>query len=204
MSARVGGIVLAGGRSTRMGCDKAWLDWNGRMLVQHVCERVAAAVDGPIVVVAAPGQPLPSLASGVAVVADIVRDRGPLEGLRTGLVGLTGRAELAFVTSVDAPHLEPELIRVLVGRLGDADAVIPSIDGFTHPLTAVYRVSLAGDVEALLDAGERRARVVGERCNAVLVSQDELLDDEALRAADPHLRSLDDVDTPDDLAAARL
>ena len=185
-----------------MGRDKALLDWHGRPLVVHVCEQVAAAVDGPVVVVGASGQQLPELAGRVEVAEDLVADRGPLEGLRSGFVAIGGRADVAFVTSVDAPHLRPELIRTLVARLGDADAVMPETDGFAHPLTAVYRTSLVELVDGLLDAGERRARLVGERCRTVFLSRAVLLDDPALRDADPDLRSLADVDTPADLEAA--
>lgn len=198
----VGGIVLAGGRSTRMGQDKALLDWGGVPLVAHVCERVRAAIDGPLVVVVARDQTLPRLA-GVSLVADLVSGRGPLEGLRTGLAALAPEVEAAFVTSVDAPGLQPEFIHALVSRLGDAEAVLPATDGMVHPLTGVYRTSLIGLVGELLDAGERRARSVGERCRAVIVEREELLGDDALRAADPQLFSLVDIDTPGDLLAAR-
>jgi molybdopterin-guanine dinucleotide biosynthesis protein A len=94
------------------------------------------------------------------------------------------------------------LIRVLIERLDEADAAIPMTDGLAHPLTAVYHTSLVGLVAELLEAGERRARVVGERCRAVLVGREALLEDCALRAVDPELRSLSDVDTPADLDAA--
>ena len=198
----VGGIVLAGGRSTRMGQDKALLDWGGVPLVAHVCAQVRAAIDGPLVVVTAEGQALPEL-DLVELVTDLEPDRGPLEGLRTGLTALAARSEAAFVTSVDAPRLRPELIRALVVRLGDADAVLPATEGLVHPLTGVYRTSLAALAGALLDEGERRARRLGERCRAVVVDRDELLRDPALRAVDPDLLSLADVDTPDDLEAAR-
>jgi molybdenum cofactor guanylyltransferase len=185
-----------------MGRDKALLDWHGRLLVVHVCEQVAAAVDGPVVVVAAAGQSLPPLPARVEVTEDLVADRGPLEGLRSGLTAIAARAELAFVTSVDAPHLRPELIQALVGRLGDADAAMPAMGGLAHPLTAVYRTSLLGLVIELLDEGERRARAVGERCQTIFVSREMLLEDGALRAVDPDLESLADVDTPADLEAA--
>jgi molybdenum cofactor guanylyltransferase len=185
-----------------MGRDKASLEWDGRPLVVSVCERVAAAVDGPVVVVTAAGQSLPSLPARVEIAEDLVADRGPLEGLRSGLTALAARAELAFVTSVDAPHLRSELIQALVRQLGDADAAMPATGGLAHPLTAVYRTSLLGLVTELLDTGERRARAVGERCQTIFVSRETLLEDSALRAVDPELRSLSDVDTPADLDAA--
>ena len=192
-----GAVVLAGGRSRRMGTDKAVLEWHGRPLVVHVAEAVLAAIDGPVVVVAAPDQELPPLPPRVERAVDAVADQGPLEGIRTGLEALDGRAELALVWSVDAPNVSPGLIQLLVGALGDADAVVPSVAGFTHPLSAVYRVSLLPVVERLLADGERRARAIVDVCSAVR------LDEQALRAVDPELRSLIDFDTPGELEAAR-
>jgi molybdenum cofactor guanylyltransferase len=179
-----------------MGSDKALLDWHGRALVVHVAEILGNAATGPVVVVAAPGQELPPLPGGVERAFDTVAEQGPLEGLRTGLEALEGRAELAVVWSVDAPNLRPELCRLLIGALGEADAAVPFVAGFTHPLSAVYRVSLLPLVARLLDSGERRARAVAEACTTVL------LDEPTLRTADPDLRFLIDLDTPEELAAA--
>ncbi len=186
-----------------MGSDKAQLDWRGVPLVVHVAEILLATVDGPVVVVAAPGQDVPSLPERVERAVDGIADQGPLEGIRSGLEALTGRAELAFVSSVDAPHLRPELIRLLVATIGTADAAVPSVRGFTHPLSAVYRVSLLGVVSGLLDGGERRARAIAEVCTSVFVDEAALRADAALLAVDPDLRSLTDLDTPEELAAAR-
>src|SRR4051794_41302643 len=82
------GIVLAGGRSSRMGTPKAALTWHGSTLLGRVCGLVARAVAGPVVVVRAPGQPLPALPAGVQVVDDPVEGRGPLQGIVTGLAAL--------------------------------------------------------------------------------------------------------------------
>jgi molybdenum cofactor guanylyltransferase len=199
----LGAIVLAGGRSLRMGSDKALLDWGGVPLVVHVSETLLATVDGPVVVVTAQGQELPALPGRVERTDDRVAGQGPLEGIRSGLAALEGRADLAFVSSVDAPHLRPELVRLLVEALGTADAAVPSVSGFTHPLSAVYRVSLLPVVTGLLETGERRARAIAEACRAIVLDETALLADTALRATDPELRSLTDLDTLEELAAAR-
>src|SRR5947208_4621260 len=82
---RPAGIVLAGGRSTRMGTPKAWLEWHGTTLLDRVVRVVSRAVDGgPVVVVRAPGQDLPELPAGVLVVDDAAEGQGPLEGLAAG------------------------------------------------------------------------------------------------------------------------
>src|SRR5262245_39816088 len=107
MSTSAAGLVLAGGRSTRMGPPKAAPGWHGSTLLHRAAAVLARSVDGPVVVVAAPGQELPDLPSGVEVVADPVEGLGPLQGLARGLAAVAGRAEAAFVCSTDLPFLHP-------------------------------------------------------------------------------------------------
>ena len=83
----VAGVVLAGGRSTRMGRPKANLEWHGSTLLHRVTGIVGRAVEGPVVVVRAPDQELPELPPGVRVVEDAAEGRGPLQGLAAGLGG---------------------------------------------------------------------------------------------------------------------
>src|SRR3954454_23218639 len=95
------GIVLAGGRSSRMGTSKAALEWHGSTLLRRVTGIVDRAVDEGVVVVAAPGQQLPALDARVQVLADPEEGRGPLQGLVVGLAAAAERAEAAFVCSTD-------------------------------------------------------------------------------------------------------
>src|SRR5437764_5768651 len=92
------GIVLCGGQSSRMGRPKAWLPFVGEtMLGREV--RLLGTVVSPVVVVAAPDQEVPPLPSGVLVVRDPQRGRGPLQGLAAGLEALTGLAGAAYLSS---------------------------------------------------------------------------------------------------------
>src|SRR5215218_10460486 len=91
------GIVLAGGRSSRMGTPKAWLEWHGSTLLRRVCGIVARGAGGPVVVVRAPAQELPELPDGVRVVEDAREGRGPLQGLLAELRAVD--ADVAFVSS---------------------------------------------------------------------------------------------------------
>src|SRR5215207_7228647 len=116
----VAGVVLAGGRSVRMGRPKATLEWHGSTLVRRVSGLVARAVDGPVVVVRAPGQELPALP--FEVVEDVHEGRGPLQGIAAGLAALQGRAELAYVSAVDVPLLEPAFVRRVVEAAIGVDA----------------------------------------------------------------------------------
>lgn len=167
------GIVLCGGLSSRMGRDKAWLPWRGRPLLGHVVDRLALAVD-EILVVAAPGQPLPPVS------ARIVRDRaphlGPLAGIREGLESIESRC--AFITSTDAPFLTPRFVQALV-EAGPAAA--PEIDGFVQTLAAVYPAEAAALVAELLTAGKRRPLDLLERLNFVRIPAEGLPDPDSVR-----------------------
>jgi molybdopterin-guanine dinucleotide biosynthesis protein A len=194
-----GAIVLAGGRSTRMGTPKALLDWHGVPLVAHLAAVASRAVDGgPVVVVRAPGQELPALPVGVGIADDEIVGRGPLQGLLAGLRSLTGRAAVAFVTGTDTPFLHPGFVgRVLAAVEPDVDAAVPTVHEHRHPLLAAYRTSLAPLVAELL-AGERlRPAFVFERCRVRWLEAPDLS-----VAGDPDLRSVENVNTPDEYETA--
>src|SRR5919201_6251699 len=113
------GIVLAGGRSSRMGTPKAALEWHGSTLLRRVTGLVARGVDGPVVVVRAPGQSLPALPADVEVVEDAREGRGPLQGLAAGLAAVADRAAAAYVSSTDVPLLHPRFIRRVLAAFDD-------------------------------------------------------------------------------------
>ncbi|HEU4998019.1 MAG TPA: molybdenum cofactor guanylyltransferase, partial [Lapillicoccus sp.] len=116
----VAAVVLAGGRSARMGEDKAWLDWHGQPLLAHICALVAGCVEGPVVVVrSGPDQSLPPLPARVQVVDDPQPGQGPLMGMAAGLATAGPSAQVAFVCATDLPLLHPAFVRRLVAALGD-------------------------------------------------------------------------------------
>lgn len=191
----VGGIVLCGGRSSRMGQSKALLPFGPEVMLQRVVRILGEAVR-PIVVVAAVGQELPQLPDEVLIARDEREALGPLGGLAVGLGALRSRVEAAYVTAVDAPLLRPEFVRQMIDLLGEFDLAIPRDGKFHHPLAAVYRTRLEDDVRALLEANRLRPFFLLERVRAREVDIDEL------RAVDPELASLRNTNTPEDYAAA--
>jgi molybdopterin-guanine dinucleotide biosynthesis protein A len=134
----LGAVVLCGGASRRMGQPKAWLPFGPERMLRRVVRLVSAAT-GPVVVVAAPGQEVPPLPSDVVLVRDPVSDRGPLQGLAAGLAGLPDAVELAYATATDVPFLEPAWIVRLRDVIGEHDLAIPFVQGYHHPLAALYR-----------------------------------------------------------------
>lgn len=199
------GVVLAGGRSTRMGTSKAWLEWHGSTLLHRAAAVLGRTVDGPVVVVSAPGQELPPLPPGVTVVADPVEGRGPMQGLAVGLAAVADRAETAFVCSTDLPFLHPAFVRRVLRGLAEsgADVALPVARGFRQPLAAGYRTALAGLVADLLDKGDRRPGMIFKHCAVTWLDDAELLADPALMRADPTLESVVNVNTREDYEQAR-
>src|SRR5690242_16558381 len=118
-----GGIVLCGGRSSRMGVPKATLPFGPETMLQRVV-RLLGTVVSPVVVVAAREQALPELPHGITVTRDEREQKGPLEGLRAGLRALPSSVGIAYVTSCDVPLLVPAFVERMVGLLGDHDSAV--------------------------------------------------------------------------------
>ena len=198
------GIVLAGGRSSRMGSSKAALEWHGSTLLRRVTGIVGRVVSGPVVVVRAPGQELPPLAAGVEVVEDAREGRGPLQGLAAGLAALEGRSGAAYVSSTDVPLVHPAFVHAVVDALDDdVDVALPIVHGYPQPLSAAYRVALRPLVEELLAEDRLGSAFLFERCRVRRLDDATLLADRRLAAADPELASVLNLNEPADVEAAR-
>jgi molybdopterin-guanine dinucleotide biosynthesis protein A len=198
------GVVLAGGRSSRMGASKAGLEWHGSTLLYRAAAVLVRAVDGPVVVVSAPGQELPELPAEVSVVEDPVEGLGPMQGLAAGLAAVGDRAEAAFVCSTDLPFLHPAYVRRVLGALADdVDVVLPVARGFRQPLAAAYRTRIAGLVADLLAQGNLRPGMIFKHCAVTQLDDAALLAGATLAKYDPDLESVVNVNTPEEYRAAR-
>jgi molybdopterin-guanine dinucleotide biosynthesis protein A len=194
MHGKPGGIVLCGGKSTRMGTSKALLPFGQETMLQRVV-RILEDIVSPIVVVAAADQQLPPLPSTVIVTRDEREGRGPLEGLRAGLKALPAHIDAAYVTSCDVPLLEPAFVRQMLDLAEGYDVAVMEIDGFAHPLSAVYRRSTLASVEGLLAKDRLRPVFLFEAVNTRRVRPAEM-------TADPGLRTLRNLNTREDYERA--
>jgi molybdopterin-guanine dinucleotide biosynthesis protein A len=188
------GIVLAGGMSTRMGTSKALLPFGPETMLQRVV-RLLSGVVSPIVVVAAPEQELPPLADDVIRTQDEREGRGPLEGIRAGLKALPPGADAAYITSCDVPLLVPAFVTQMLELSEGHDIAVMEIDGFPHPLSAVYRRGVLPHVEELLAQDRLRPFFLFERVRTRRVRPEEI-------TADPDLRTLRNLNTRDDYERA--
>jgi Molybdopterin-guanine dinucleotide biosynthesis protein A len=189
------GIVLCGGKSTRMGVPKATLPFGNETMLQRVV-RILHTVASPIVVVAAREQSLPELPADIIVTRDEREAQGPLEGLRAGLSALPASIDVAYATSCDVPLLQPAFVTRMVELLGDHDIAVVEVDGFPHPLSAVYRRKTLPHIESLLAENRLRPVFLFDMMRTRRVRSEEMI------AVDPELRTLRNLNTKEDYLAA--
>lgn len=147
------GIVLCGGRSSRMGRPKAWLPIGDETLLSRMV-RVLSERVSRVVVSAAAGQSLPPLPETVRVIADAVPERGPLGGIASVLAVLD--EDLIAVAACDLPRLGGSTIGEFLSLLAesDHDAVVPMVEGRPQPLAAAYRRRILPRITEHLDRGD--------------------------------------------------
>lgn len=184
-------IILAGGRSSRMGTPKALLPFDGEPLIRHIVRTLTALFD-EVVVVAAPEQSLPSLPA--TIVHDDVAYQGPVGGICYGLQAAGG--EFGFVTSCDSAFLKPQLISHLLSLRDGHDVVVPYWEDRFQPLLAVYRKTVVPFLQAQLAKGDLRPVHLFEKVRTRRVNEDEI------KRFDPAGESFFNMNRPDDYTEA--
>jgi molybdopterin-guanine dinucleotide biosynthesis protein A len=155
----VAGVILAGGRATRMGGrDKAFLVLDGRPLVEHAVARMKPQVAALAINSNADPEQFSACAHGVPLVADLDdRRSGPLAGVLAGLrwAASLPRQPLALVSAaVDTPFFPADLVERLVEAAGDGGAIaVAACHGARHPTFALWPLALAGDLARFIDNG---------------------------------------------------
>ncbi|MEA2681340.1 MAG: molybdenum cofactor guanylyltransferase [Candidatus Binataceae bacterium] len=194
-------VILAGGRSSRMGLPKAVLPFGASTILERLIETLAGAFT-EIIVVAAPLSDEPfsidrtlETRDGVIVERDDTAFEGPVGALRRGLARACG--EVVFACSCDLPLLRRELATAICTMAEGHEAAMPSVAGMLQPLCAAYRRDSAMTALAAMEAaGERRLTTVADRIEVRAIEEAEL------RVIDPDLRSLLNVNTFEDYVRA--
>lgn len=161
--APLGGYVLAGGRSSRMGRDKACLPWEGGTLIQYVAHQVRLAA-GSVFQIG--GKPVHGLQSA----PDLYPGFGPVGGIASAL--LHSDAENNLVVACDMPFVTAALLRRLFEPAA-GDVAVASAAGRLHPVCAVWRRSALGVLLTAIATDERRLFGVIEKLDVVAVPADE-------------------------------
>jgi molybdenum cofactor guanylyltransferase len=184
-------VVLAGGKSSRMGRPKSLLLFDGEPLIVHIV-RTLKRMFAETVIVAAPDQELPNLP--VTLVRDEVAYQGPVGGIYYGLKAASGN--FCFVTSCDVPFLNPALISHLTSEILNHDVVVPFWEDRFQPLHAAYRTSVLPLLKEQLDRGELRPVYLFDKVRTRKIGEDKI------RHFDAEGLSFFNMNTPDDYERA--
>lgn len=153
-------VLLAGGRSRRMGRDKARLECGGRTLIERQAALLRALAPAECFLAARAPDAYPDV--GLPVLADAFPGQGPLAGIERALA--VARQPLVLVLAVDLPRLTASRLRQLLAAGGETTGVVPRVAGRFEPLAAVYPKSAHALAAARLDAGQNRARAFAVAC----------------------------------------
>ena len=185
------GVILVGGKSLRMGQDKAMLKLNGQPLAERIIQTLQTCFDHLLLV---GDQPERFSAYGLPVVADRYPGSS-LGGLYTGLYAAA--TERIFVASCDLPFPNQSLIRLICAEAGAYDAVVPVTQQGREPLFALYRKSALPAMQTALDSGNYRITDLLQRL------QVKEIDQEQIRKIDPAGQALRNINTPDEYASCK-
>jgi molybdopterin-guanine dinucleotide biosynthesis protein A len=195
------GIILSGGKSSRLGRDKGLVELDDKPLVYWVIDRLRDVTDEIIVTVGSEAA-LPHyravVPDDVCVISDCYQENSPLIGLISGL--REARGEYAAVCACDMPFIDPTILEMMFCiSYGLNGTQLVKSNGWIEPIPSVYNVSKClRHAEDLRESGEMRIRKVLETMTDVVK-----LPVEKLRKIDPELVSFNDLDTLDSLEAAR-
>lgn len=192
MDRDVTAFVLAGGKSTRMGTDKALLMFEGRTLLDRAL-KTARKVSSDVLIAGDPEKYSPF----APCIADIYPQCGPLGGIHTALT--SSHTEFNLMLAVDLPFVGTELLQFLIdwARNSAAKVTVPRADHGLQPLCAVYRREIVVAAEKALKAKRYKIDLLFEPANTQVIEED------ALRAAGFSLEMFRNLNTPEDLATAK-
>ena len=185
---RITGIILAGGRSTRYGKNKAFAEIRGTPLVEKVIEVMESVFDRVILITNTPHE---YAHLKLPMVEDLIKGIGPLGGIYTGLNAIS--EEAGFFVACDMPFLNAALVRHMVELQGGFDAVVPRVDWMIEPLHALYTRGSLTALKEQIDAHDYQIVRFFDRIRV------RYLDEHELRAFDPKFRSFLNVNRPEDL-----
>ncbi len=191
------GVILAGGKSSRMGQNKALMYLNGDPMISYVIDAMLDLVDEIVISVAKGSSADYDEFSeiGFEVVEDDQEGIGPLEGLTCAL--RSARGEYVLVSPCDTPFLKRELCDAMIVRAAGRDGAVPVVRGLYEPLHGAFRRTAA--IEAFKKAaGQGKRKPVEAFAGLDLV----IMEEKELRGIDPELESFWNLNNPEDLRKA--
>jgi molybdopterin-guanine dinucleotide biosynthesis protein A len=182
------GIILSGGKNTRMGCNKAFLRIGGERLIDRTV-RIFRDIFPEVILIT--NEPLFYLEQNVTIVTDLVKNKGPLMGVYTGL--FYASSDYIFIAACDMPSLNGPFIQYMIDHAAGEDIVVPASPGGLEPLHAVYSKKCMGPIHRLLDADRLKITGFYKGLKQKVIGQD------ILQSFDPAGRMFFNVNFQEDL-----
>jgi molybdopterin-guanine dinucleotide biosynthesis protein A len=188
-------IILAGGKSLRLGQSKALQSIGGKSLIQWVVDRLAI-LSTEIIIATAGGEAIPcSSTARIKTVADIYPGKGPLVGIYSGLIASS--SSRAIVVGCDTPFLSVSLLEYMTQLSSTLDVVVPRIKDKVEPLCAVYSKNCVAPIQELLEQDERQIIKLFSMIKVKYIGEDEI------NSFDPEHLSFFNINSQADLERAR-
>ncbi len=186
--------LMAGGKSSRMGMDKAFVELNGKPMIEHLLARVADL--GQVETFIISNKPDDYRHISLPIYTDVLPDQGSLGGIYTAVH--YSRSHYTLVVACDMPFVSPELLRYMIGLAdGTLDVIVPRVEKFPQGLFAIYSKNCLEPIRRKIDAG--RLKVIRFYSDV----QVRYLDEPEYEPYDPTRLSFFNVNTPEDLRHAQ-
>ena len=166
---KASGVILAGGRSSRMKFNKAFAEISGQQVINIIADKFTGLFDETIII---SNEPELFGYLGLAVYTDVYPRMGPVSGIHSGLYH--ARYDRAFILGCDVPFINMELVEYMIAKMGDYDSVVPKIDSYLQPLAAVYNRKCLPVLAACLQEDRVKLIRIFEELNALVLSRNEL------------------------------
>jgi len=165
---KITAIILAGGKSSRMGEDKGLMIFNEKPMIQHIIDVAKPLVDETIII----SNNTAYEQFNCPVFEDLIKDKGPLAGIYTGL--MHSKTAKNLILSCDVPFVNEPLLKTLIANCKDVDVVIPKKDNRTHQLIGVYDKSCASSFKTAINNNELKIKLAIEKLNLKIIKFDEM------------------------------
>lgn len=186
-------IILAGGKSSRMGADKAFMPFNEKPLIE-ILKNKFSRIFNDILIIA--NDPVAFKKYQIAAIPDMVKDTGPMGGIYTGL--LNSKTLYNFVVACDMPFVNEDLVNYMLKMAKGHDVCVVQLNGKFEPLCAVYSKNCISQIKRSLSAGNFRMRDIIKDLKACIITEKEV------NVFDPESLSFININTPAEYENVRI